>query len=220
MLCCNEMGASQQNKYKQLLLSLIFILVIPALLPDIIDSFSISLGILLSILVFLRQFCLNNRLFRLYALFATAGFLCDGFHLIAANGWYTWLAAVAADSIYFMFLLAAVLLIGREIFVGQQVTNDTIVGGVCLYLILGVIWSLLYDNLFLLQQQAFRCVDPIAFFELLYFSFATLTTVGYGDIMPVTQLAKMAASLQGIVGILFPSVFMARLIGLYQLKHS
>ncbi|MEM7588730.1 MAG: ion channel [Myxococcota bacterium] len=128
---------------------------------------------------------------------------------------HTWISAVMADSIYSIFLLVAALLIGREIFVGKEVTNDTIFGGVCLYFLLGILWSLLYDNLSLFQQEAFRCEDNIAFFDLLYFSFATLTTVGYGDITPVTQLAKMATSLQGIVGILFPSVFMARLIGLY-----
>ena len=50
-------------------------------------------------------------------------------------------------------------------------------------------------------------------FDLLYFSFTTLTTVGYGDILPVSSIAKVFANLEGMLGVLFPAVFIAKLVG-------
>jgi voltage-gated potassium channel Kch len=55
----------------------------------------------------------------------------------------------------------------------------------------------------------------LALSELLYFSFSTLTTIGFGDIVPVTRLGQVAAVLEGIIGQLFLAILIAKLVGVY-----
>ncbi len=51
--------------------------------------------------------------------------------------------------------------------------------------------------------------------DLLYFSFSTLTTIGFGDIVPVTRAGQVAAILEGIIGTLFLAILIAKLVGVY-----
>jgi hypothetical protein len=63
--------------------------------------------------------------------------------------------------------------------------------------------------------------DPsnLQLMELLYFSFSTLTTIGFGDIVPLSRGAQMAAIFEGIVGTLFLAILIAKLVGVYP-PHS
>lgn len=104
--------------------------------------------------------------------------------------------------------------------------NDIIFGGIAIYLLFGISWFFIYLIIGLSQEAAF-CISlnactPINIdfseepFDLLYFSFKTLTTIGYGDIYPVNIAAKIFSNLEGIVGVMFPAVFIARLVGNFQ----
>ena len=141
--------------------------------------------------------------------------LSDVFYLLAFGHGSISPLAIAADTIYSGFLLLSIVLIAHKLFTSEAVTSDTVVGGICIYLLMGNLWFLLYDNLFLLNSEAFTAANPINSFDLLYFSFTTLTTVGYGDIAPVSQIARVLANLEAIVGVMFPAVFIARLVGMY-----
>jgi len=57
-----------------------------------------------------------------------------------------------------------------------------------------------------------------AYGQASYFSFVTLTTVGYGDILPVTPVARGLANLEAVAGVLFVAVFIARLIAAYEME--
>ena len=95
------------------------------------------------------------------------------------------------------------------------------------YLFFGILWFFIYliigiSQDFVSQGYAF-CTSTQNYistseiiekpFDLLYFSFKTLTTVGYGDIYPESIAAKIFSNLEGIVGVMFPAVFIARLVG-------
>lgn len=111
----------------------------------------------------------------------------------------------------------------------REVTMDTIVGAVCLYLLAGLFWTYLYSTIILLSPAAFQLtttVDPIStspfgragFQQLVYLSFVTMTTLGYGDITPVSAPARTAGYLQAIFGQFFLAVLVARLVALYIAK--
>jgi hypothetical protein len=98
-------------------------------------------------------------------------------------------------------LLLLVVVLGRTLRAGP-VTRHRIQGGVAAYLLLGVIWAHAYSLLAALRPDAFAgpaspADGPRAY---LYFSFVTLTTVGYGDVLPVHPAARSLAILEAVVG--------------------
>jgi len=100
----------------------------------------------------------------------------------------------------------------------QTVTQDTIHGVLCVYLMLGVTFGTLYDFLETIHPGSFATEaieGRLGFRSLIYFSFMTLTTVGYGDITPDTHVAQSLTILESSTGVLFVAVLVARIIGIY-----
>jgi hypothetical protein len=95
------------------------------------------------------------------------------------------------------------------------VSMNRIVGALCIYLLLGVLWAVLFAFVQLVDAEAFSYAsrapgDPIE--HLLYYSFVTLTTLGYGDITPVHSVARTLAYLEAVVGQLYLAVLIAGLV--------
>jgi voltage-gated potassium channel len=99
------------------------------------------------------------------------------------------------------------------------VTADTLVGAVAAYLLIGITYGLGYGLLEQLIPGSFRdTVQPgrtLHPAEFIFFSFVTLTTVGYGDIIPWGGHARSLVILESVTGIMYPAVFIGRLIGLH-----
>jgi hypothetical protein len=123
-------------------------------------------------------------------------------------------AAVALLGFVMTVLLTVIL---RE----DNVTVDTIFGGICVYLLLGVGWAEAYQLLESVHPGSFdlgwaETAQPVREGLLFsYFSFATLTTLGYGDIVPTTAEAQALVILESVAGRLFLAIFIARLVGLH-----
>ena len=139
--------------------------------------------------------------------------------------------ASLVTNIAFLGFTAAVVVVAvaRE----REVSADTVFGGMSVYLLLGVIWALLYGLLEALDPPALLGAQlatperlealssiPGGFQRVIYFSFVTLTTLGYGDIRPASDVARMFATAEAITGQLFIAVFIARLIGAHAARSS
>ena len=116
-------------------------------------------------------------------------------------------------------LLAVLLLaamVGFRVFAPGRVTTDRIMGAVALYLLFGVAWGNAYEIVALADPAAFNAApDPRRGVERwFYFSFVTLTTVGYGDVTPVSRAARVLAIGEALVGQLYPAIILARLVTL------
>ncbi|WP_245602740.1 potassium channel family protein [Gloeothece verrucosa] len=122
------------------------------------------------------------------------------------------------QSINFLFMSIAVLIIVKKIFRDKKITGDTLRGGISVYLMLGILWFQIYTMIYTLDSNAFS--RPVNSHQLLYFSFVTLTTVGYGDISPINPVAMSFANLEAIVGQLYPAIIIARLVSLYSSSNS
>ncbi len=95
------------------------------------------------------------------------------------------------------------------------ITIHRVQGAIAAYLLLGFGWASAYDLVFLLRPGAFRFPDPHPdHLSLLYFSFVTLTTLGYGDITPVLPVTRSLAVAEALVGQIFPAVLIARLVAM------
>lgn len=117
------------------------------------------------------------------------------------------------------FLLYTIVVILRQVLSASRVTGDTILGGVVVYVLLGVMFLLLFSIAEQLEPGSFqggtqRFPDEARGESfLLYFSFVTLTTLGYGDISPVGGLARALAMFEAIVGQLYLTILIAWLVG-------
>ena len=127
-------------------------------------------------------------------------------------------------SIVFLSFVIGVLL--TRLLRQQDVTTDTIYGGICVYLLAGVVWAYGYDLIETVVPGSFRFGEgplpegfsPLAQAErsrrFFFFSFVTLTTLGYGDTTPVASAARSLAILESICGVLFVGVLVARMAGM------
>jgi hypothetical protein len=113
----------------------------------------------------------------------------------------------------------------------KEVTGETIAMSVSVYLLMGLAWGLLYIVLFQIQPDAFNLSGPPTpaptkaadvqplFPTFVYFSLTTLSTIGFGDITPVSLQARYAAVAEGITGQFYLAILVARLVGL-QMSRS
>jgi Ion channel len=101
-----------------------------------------------------------------------------------------------------------------------SITIRRIQGAVAVYLLLGLTWAGVYEIIHGVWPGAFRFSEPVPetridfATSLAYYSFVTLTTMGYGDITPLHPVARSAAILEALVGQLFPAILIARLVAM------
>ncbi len=119
----------------------------------------------------------------------------------------------------FLALLIATIL--TQVFRAGPINAHRICGAVAVYLLAAYGWSLLYQLLALFVPEAFRFQESLSANDpeanraiLTYFSFITLTTLGYGDIVPIHPMARMLVILEALTGQLFPAILLARLVSL------
>lgn len=104
----------------------------------------------------------------------------------------------------------------------ERVTADTLSGAMSVYVQMGLTWTMLYFFVEHVSPGSFTNVrgsELVQRAELIYFSFSTLTTLGFGDILPVSAPARSLAVVEAIFGVLYLTVLIARLVGLH-LAHS
>ena len=125
-----------------------------------------------------------------------------------------------------LIMLAIGLLIGTEVFTKTQVDGDAICGSISVYMLIGVIFATGYSMILLAYPQAFTISETLRLDDpslgphrlMLYFSLTTLTTVGYGDITPVSDLARSLSNVEAILGQSYLTVLVARLVGKHLAK--
>lgn len=128
-----------------------------------------------------------------------------------------WLVVLGVSTwIVFLAMLAAAIVI--RVFEEGKINIHRIQGSVAVYLMLGVIWAGCYRLVMHADPGAFNLPaiadEGTLMSKLVYFSFATLTTVGYGDVTAVATGARSLAMLEALTGQLFPAVLIARLVSL------
>ena len=132
-----------------------------------------------------------------------------------------------------IFLTAGLVLIAfvvanllRFILRAPSVNADVLCASISAYLMLGLLWTMAYWLVDQLTPGAFSFnttsgrKETMAGFNAFYFSFITLSTVGYGDITPVSKVARMLATTEAITGLLYVAVLISRLVSLYSAPKS
>ncbi len=143
----------------------------------------------------------------------------------ALNPSAIWATLLAYASIIPFQSLVALILV-RYVFSVRQVNRDVLYAASAVYLLIGAIFVPLFgiiETITFAQTGGLHAfaepgIDAGVLFpwqSFIYYSYATLTTLGYGDILPVTMAARSAATLEAIIGVLYITIILARLVGLY-----
>jgi voltage-gated potassium channel Kch len=122
-------------------------------------------------------------------------------------------------------LLLFIRIVLLVVFRGGPVTWSRIQGGICIYLLVGLVWASTFQLLEQIRPGSFHFVTLPADVDqftakFTYFSFATLTTVGFGDVLPLDPFARSLAIAEAVVGQLFPAIFIGALVALAMQSRS
>jgi voltage-gated potassium channel Kch len=116
------------------------------------------------------------------------------------------------------FILFAIVQMLIFIYSHKEVTRDLIIGAAVVYLLMAIMWTFVFIVVETLHPGSFNLPDIKDIADtghFLYFSFVTLTTLGYGDITPVTKLARSLSTLEAVIGQLYLVVQVAWLVGVH-----
>jgi len=139
-----------------------------------------------------------------------------------------WLDSSGFDQLYLLLLLSffisTALRTAKQVLFTGDIDNNKILGAICLYLLMGLIWGIFYTLIQLTFSDSFNNINSSnewfsLFPDFIYFSFVTLTTLGFGDISPNLPLARFLVYLEAIVGQFYLAILVASLVGSH-IKNS
>ena len=127
---------------------------------------------------------------------------------------------------YFLKLLIisiTVIELFREIIRSKKIEFQIVSSAISIYVLIGIFWYLLFMLLLMIDPDSFyiRNFNPeMLSVDMIYFSFTTLTTLGYGDITPVSYTAKMWSITEAMMGVMFLAVMISRVVSLFGSKKK
>lgn len=216
----NTLRAALRARHLYLLLGFLVLWVVAPFLPEQIVGVVIHDILAAVILVFAVVAVSHRKPFLIVAsLLAVIAMLAKGAYQINKPGWLS----VLGDGSNGLFCVFATVFILYDVLLGERVDFNKICGAICVYFLIGAIWSSAFLVLEAVAPGSFTVaggnaspgtIGTIHESSLRYHSFITLTTVGYGDIVPVSRAARSLCSLEALVGQLYLAVLVARLVRL------
>ncbi|WP_236621331.1 potassium channel family protein [Rhodopirellula sallentina] len=147
------------------------------------------------------------------------GYALNSYSELGGSVWYL----AAADVCFIIVFVLLLIALGESVFSSARNHLNRIFGAICIYIVMGLLFALVYSLLEIFQPGSFSLAvlpeDSAGHQEtlsrLIYFSNVTLTTLGYGDIQPVSRPARNFATLEAMVGQLYLAIVVARLVGVH-----
>ncbi len=207
---------SMSIRFQVLFVALLLMLAAPVVLPDRLVEYVIPALFTVLALTALATVAEDRRTLVVGLALALPTVVI---HWTSPGGQVSLAGEISGD----LFLIWVTFAVLHHIVRADRVTTETLFGVACVYLLLALIWSLAYGIADYLQPGTLRYPegflgpgdDPSVRGVYSYFSFVTLTTLGYGDISPVTDAGRLLAMLEATLGQLFLVIVVARLVGMH-----
>ena len=159
--------------------------------------------------------------FRLALILGGFAFLGIWYLLVFEGSAWSGIVGKAAYISRALFEFMVLILILKKIMKVKEITLDTIFGAVNVYLLMGMSFAMIYGLIVSIDPGAIVYgghgieseANPL--FSLMYYSFVTLTTLGYGDILPISPMAKTVAYLEAVFGVMYMAILVASLVSIY-----
>jgi voltage-gated potassium channel len=214
-------GFAKNNNFFILLAGLVaFLLLTPILQVYAHDSVKLLIlwGLCLTLLIQVWSLIENIVLFRFGMSLTILSFFLTGI-----GEFYLEIAFIQLMStvIFLIFFCLALVIAAKEVFSRASISANTFAGALSIYLLLGLIWTLLYSLVFQIEPNAFKGIEAEgASGELIYFSYITLTSLGYGDVVALTPITRTLTFIEVIVGQFYMAVLVGALVGKYIAHHQ
>ncbi len=209
---------SEQNNFIYLFISLILFLFTASIVAEFSNVFSKGAFTLIILLMMVASFkSLHTRLSWQRTLYV----LCPLFVILSL------LNTFFASTCYLIMVLVTLLLffIGsfsmafRQVLFEGDIDGNKIIGSLTLYILLGLIWAMIYLLLIVVDPGVFTGLEVAnwqeGFSRIAYYSFVTLTTLGYGDILPTNHIAEFFVFMEAVFGVFYIAIIVSSLISLH-----
>ena len=215
-------------RYLLLLCALLMLVVVHPVLASFFKMeslFDASFALVFMMLVFAM---VQDKVWRLIAciLCMPAVMLLVGGHLLPTSAQIaSETAGLAFGALFFVTVAGKIL---RTIFTSRDLTLDSVFGAICGYLLLGVSWAFLYAMIYTVDPESFEFGETIQkqiVTEIyrrnlfIYYSFVTLTTVGYGDLTPLSIATRNLSWVEAMTGQLYLAVLIAGLMSAFVARN-
>jgi hypothetical protein len=174
----------------------------------------ISLGVTLIVTLVAAQ--VHGRWLLIAAFFVFAS-------LLALGGAALLHSEILSNVVYVtgaLLVIVTPILILRDVAEHTVVTTDTVMGAACAYLLFGICFALIYGTVGQFMPNGFFGVGKSPTSDFLFFSFTTLTTVGYGNLIPATPVGQSLAMVEALSGQIYLVVVVARLVSIWGQERS
>ncbi len=210
---------TRENNFLYLCVSLIVLLFSGAMMQEFSDTWGDSIFSMLTVAVFFisikslyADITWMRMVYTLVILVILLAIIEKLFHLHYSK--------YANLLILFIFFIHSFLTASKQILFKGSVSLNMVIGSLSLYLLLGLVWSVIYLFLLQLDPTALSGIEDQSwqqnFSRVTYYSFVTLTTLGYGDILPTNRLTEFFAYMEAIVGVFYMAIIVASLISVRQ----
>ena len=220
MLRTPTLHSLRRSRFLFLLVALVLLLLVSPLLEDS-PLHRAFLVVLFALVAFSAvRIASNRRSHRIVSLALGVPWL-----VVSLSG-LVWPGSIPEVGAYLLFMALNVYALGivlGAVVGAEEVDFDILLGAASAYLLLAIIWTASYQVIHQLDPEAYSLVHGEArpfFHQFLYFSLVTLTTLGYGDITPLSPFAQIWSTLEAVVGTLYIALLVARLVGMYQSQRS
>jgi hypothetical protein len=135
--------------------------------------------------------------------------------ILIAHSWALYINLIVA----LLFYLFTTGIAFRSLLTGERIDLNTLMGSICVYILVGISWSIFYYFESVIHPGAFNGITETStkqqFTDLLYYSFVTLSTLGYGDITPLTPIARTLAYIEALFGQFYIAILVASFVGMH-----
>ena len=145
----------------------------------------------------------------------STGIVCSYLFVFSENPVLVYIALISD----LLFLILTIIIATKQVVSLETINLHNIAGAICVYILLGIIWAVLYLLAYTLIPDSFSGIhesdQQILLHDFLYFSFVTLTTLGYGDLLPLSATAKTLAFVEAIFGQFYIATLVAGLVAVH-----
>jgi len=117
-----------------------------------------------------------------------------------------------------IFFIGSFAMAAKQVLLVGDIDSNKIIGSLTLYILLGLIWATIYLIILAMDPHAFSGIEAgnwqEIFSRVAYYSFVTLTTLGYGDILPTNHVAEFFVYMEAITGVFYMAIIVSSLISL------
>jgi voltage-gated potassium channel len=214
---------THKNHFIYMLVALLFFLVVVPVAEDhALVSEPMLRFIAFSSLLFVGVFSLreSGRVFRVGLVLAAAGITMNTLGISSFGGSFVHGSLITL----FLFLLLAIWASMKRVLFSDDLSFDRVVGVVCVYLLLATIWAVLYAFAEIVAPGSFNGIEISGEggwdTRWIYFSFVTLTTLGYGDVTPATNTTRVLVYTEAVSGVFYMAILVAGLVSAYLAKNQ